>query len=62
MQNSKPRILLVDDDPMNLFLLEELLGDEGYTLLTAASGTEALAVAKESIPDLILLDVMMPEM
>lgn len=62
MSRAKPRILLVDDDPMNLFLLEEILADENYTILTASSGREALAIAAESIPDLILLDVMMPEM
>ncbi|HBB32252.1 MAG TPA: adenylate/guanylate cyclase domain-containing response regulator [Cyanobacteria bacterium UBA8803] len=62
MINSKPRILLVDDDSTNLFLLEELLLSEDYLLLTAASGSEALAIAAQSIPDLILLDVMMPDM
>jgi CheY-like chemotaxis protein len=42
MQNPKPRILLVDDDPTNLLLLEELLLSEGYFPLLAASGSEAL--------------------
>lgn len=62
MLNPTPRILLVDDDPTNLLLLEELLLGEGYVPLLAVSGTEALDVATESTPDLILLDVMMPEM
>jgi two-component system sensor histidine kinase ChiS len=62
MPNPTPRILLVDDDPSNLMLLEELLRCEGYHSLSAASGTEALAIAAQSIPDLILLDVMMPKM
>lgn len=62
MANAAPRILLVDDDPSNLFLLEELLLCEGYVSQLAASGSEALAIAAESIPDLILLDVMMPIM
>lgn len=62
MANVTPRILLVDDDPSNLFLLEELLLCEGYVSYLAASGSEALAIAAESIPDLILLDVMMPQM
>ena len=62
MANASPRILLVDDDPSNLFLLEELLLCEGYIPLLAASGIEALAIATESTPDLILLDVMMPKM
>jgi adenylate cyclase len=62
MANAAPLILLVDDDSSNLFLLEELLLCEGYTSQLAASGTEALAIAATSLPDLILLDVMMPEM
>jgi adenylate cyclase len=62
MANAAPHILLVDDDPSNLFLLEELLLCEGYVSQLAASGAEALAIAVESIPDLILLDVMMPQM
>jgi len=55
-------ILLVDDDPNNLLLLEELLLSEGYSTLSATSGSEALTLAKTSNPCLILLDVMMPDM
>lgn len=55
-------ILLVDDDPSNLFLLEELLRSEGYQTQSALSGAEALAIAQQDQPALILLDVMMPEM
>ncbi|HEY9597593.1 MAG TPA: response regulator [Cyanophyceae cyanobacterium] len=62
MPNSTPRILLVDDDPTNLFLLEDLLLSEGYNPLSASTGAEALEMARQSRPDLILLDVMMPEM
>lgn len=62
MPNPTVQILLVDDDPTNLLLLEELLISEGYTPLLATSGIEALEIADQSIPDLILLDVMMPEM
>jgi len=62
MPNPTSRILLVDDDPSNLLLLEDLLASEGYVTLTAASGTAALEMAIETIPDLILLDVMMPGM
>lgn len=62
MPNPTPRILLVDDDPTNLFLLEDLLVTEGYIPLSARSGAEALEMARQSRPDLILLDVMMPEM
>lgn len=62
MPNSAPRILLVDDDSTNLMLLEDLLFEEGYTCQLAESGQEALDLATESKPDLILLDIMMPDM
>jgi class 3 adenylate cyclase/CheY-like chemotaxis protein len=57
-----PRILLVDDNPTNLDILETRLAIHGYELLTAADGEEALAAAREATPDLILLDVMMPKL
>ncbi|HAZ45682.1 MAG TPA: adenylate/guanylate cyclase domain-containing response regulator [Cyanobacteria bacterium UBA11369] len=60
MQDNPPRILLVDDEPDNLYLLQELLKSQGYITLTAASGSEALAIASNELPDMILLDVMMP--
>ncbi|MCT7950507.1 response regulator [Ancylothrix sp. C2] len=62
MSNSTPRILLVDDEPVNLFLLEEVLQLQGYETISALSGAEALRLAKACEPALILLDVMMPEM
>ena len=62
MLNNLPCILLVDDEPTNLILLEELLQLKGYATMSAACGVEALSIARESRPDLILLDVMMPEM
>lgn len=57
-----PYILLVDDEPQNLYLLEELLDLEGYHTRSAASGAEALAIAEQDPPQLLLLDVMMPDM
>ena len=54
------RILIVDDNPINVEILEEALLDEGYYLETAASGEEALEIAPDFHPALILLDVMMP--
>jgi adenylate cyclase len=60
--SSEPYILLVDDEPFNIFLLEELLLDEGYKTSSASSGFEALEIAKESKPALILLDIMMPDL
>lgn len=56
------RLLVVDDMPANLLLLERLLTDEFFEVLQAASGAEALALARQESPDLVLLDVMMPEM
>ncbi|NES07333.1 MAG: adenylate/guanylate cyclase domain-containing response regulator [Okeania sp. SIO2F4] len=61
MSNKQPCILVVDDEPDNLILLEEILTLEGYSTISAKSGKEALQVANQSPPDLILLDVMMPE-
>jgi two-component system sensor histidine kinase/response regulator len=54
------RVLAVDDTPDNLFLIEAILGDEGYEVNLAKDGTEALAEVMHSPPDLILLDIMMP--
>ncbi|HMH86874.1 MAG TPA: response regulator, partial [Gemmatimonadaceae bacterium] len=56
------RILIVDDKLQNRQLLEIMLAPEGFVLLTAASGEEALAIVAVQPPDLILLDVMMPGM
>lgn len=56
----KPRILIVDDDPVNRLTLEAVLGDEDYQLEFAADGAEGLATARRTHPDLMLLDVMMP--
>ena len=56
----KPIILIVDDTEMNLHLLENLLIKEGYRVLSAGSGEHALEIVRETIPDLMLLDVGMP--
>lgn len=56
----QPVILIVDDNAINLQLLFETLDGRGYQLLAARSGEEALRIAHKSIPDLILLDIMMP--
>lgn len=58
----KNRILIVDDDPLNVKLLSAKLPADQYEALPAFSGEEALRRTKEDNPDLILLDVMMPEM
>jgi len=60
--NSPPRILVVDDTAMNVKLLEGLLKGNGYQVTTAASGRAALELVSQEAPDLVLLDVVMPEM
>lgn len=62
MDNSNIKILLVDDEPDILDFVGYNLKAEGYKVATAASGKAGVAIAKEFKPDLILLDVMMPEM
>ena len=57
-----PRILVVDDNPSNVDILRARLSTHGYEILTAADGEEALAAVREHLPDLILLDVMMPKL
>ncbi|MFZ3192991.1 MAG: HD domain-containing phosphohydrolase [Moraxellaceae bacterium] len=56
------RILIVDDVPANIRLLERVLINEGYQIQGASSGSEALKMVANAPPDLILLDVMMPHM
>jgi two-component system sensor histidine kinase/response regulator len=59
---SLPRVLIVDDEPLARDTLEALLYLEGYQLLFATNGIDALQRMKELAPDVILLDVMMPQM
>ena len=60
--NSSGRILVVDDQAANLRVVGMLLTRQGYEVITAGSGEEALALYAENPPDLILLDMMMPGM
>ena len=60
--NHGARILLVDDQPANLDVLCRLLEANGYKIMLAPSGAVALKSAERALPDLILLDIMMPEM
>jgi two-component system cell cycle response regulator len=55
-------ILIVDDDPLNLKLLAAALSSSRYDIRQSSGGAEAVKLAREILPDLILLDVMMPEM
>lgn len=61
-QASGPDLLIVDDHEQNLELLEAFLEDLGGTIRTATDGVAALAEVQKQIPDLILLDIMMPRM
>ena len=57
---AEPIVLLVDDNALNLQMLHQTLQGQGYRLLSAKSGEDALRIAKQALPDLILLDIMMP--
>lgn len=56
------KILIVDDEPYILNILDFSLDAEGYTVLQAADGAEALKLAIEHTPDLVIMDVMMPRL
>jgi len=56
----RPRILVVDDEPAILSLLRRILQPEGYDVVAAANGEQALVLLEGTKPDLVLLDIMMP--
>ena len=56
------RVLIVDDTPANIQLLGPILKEEGYKLVIATNGAKAIEIANKTNPDLILLDINMPEM
>jgi len=62
MSQEKPRILIVDDETDLLAVLRMGLEAEGYEVLTATDGEQGLAMARQSLPDLMLLDLMLPRM
>lgn len=62
MSSERQKILCVDDEPKNLRYYEQMLGSQGYECITAGNGIEALEKIKSGEIDLVLLDVMMPEM
>src|SRR5262245_19131916 len=59
---AKPRVLVVDDVMQNLQVVGTMLREEGYDVMPAGSGPQALERVRVRVPDLILLDLMMPEM
>ena len=62
MSNQSPTILVVDDDATNVLVLDSMLKKEGYRTFCANGGSVAVEIATGQQPDLILLDIMMPEM
>lgn len=62
MKNNQPKILLIDDEEDFLFFAERNLTRENYQVITANSGQRGVKLAKKNKPDLILLDIMMPQM
>lgn len=62
MNNSRYKILAVDDEPDILEIISYNLNKEGYEVLTASNGADAIRMAREQKPDLIILDIMMPKM
>jgi CheY-like chemotaxis protein len=57
-----PKVLIVDDEMHVIKIMQFKLKNEGYKVLSALNGQDAIEIAKEEIPDVILLDIMMPEM
>ena len=58
--DQQPKVLIVDDEPFNVDYLEQELEDSNYRILTARDGGEALETIRRELPDLVLLDIMMP--
>jgi adenylate cyclase len=61
-QHRKGNVLVVDDVPTNVTLLANALGHQGYDVKTATNGKNAIAAAQDAIPDVVLLDIMMPDL
>jgi two-component system, cell cycle response regulator DivK len=59
---SPPLVLIVDDNEKNLKLADDVLRTAGFRTLAAASGAEAIALAAEHLPDVVLLDLRLPDM
>ena len=57
----RPTILYIEDDPGNMLLVQRVLQAEGYRVIEAIDGVSGLETAREILPDLILLDINLPE-
>ncbi len=58
----KQTVLYIEDNEQNLYLVKFLLEQNGYTVLSAMSGPDGITIAAEVVPDLILLDIQLPQM
>ncbi len=56
------RVLIIEDNEQNMYLLTYLLESEGYTVFQAYSGVDGITIAKDEKPDIVLLDIQLPEM
>ena len=61
-QKDNKKLLLIDDDPNLILLVKDYLEFRGYNVDTAENGREALEVLDQNVPDMIICDVMMPEL
>lgn len=61
-QKDNKKLLLIDDDPNLILLVKDYLEFRGYNVVTAENGREALEILDDNVPDMIICDVMMPEM
>jgi CheY-like chemotaxis protein len=61
LERKNPKILLVDDEPYAVELLSSMLEPEGFTILRAYSGMDAIDICTEEQPDVVILDLMMPQ-
>jgi len=62
MQNPKKKVLVVEDNPMNMILIKEILAVNGFEVIEAYNGHDAIKRVSEEMPDLILMDLNLPEM
>lgn len=58
--DAKGRILVVDDSPTEIHIFKRILEKQGYQILVAKDGQEGVEIAKQELPDLIIMDVVMP--
>jgi len=60
--SQRATVLVIDDDPDTVSTMRDIMEEEGHTVLSASNGREGLQVALQTVPDLVLLDLDMPEM